>query len=361
MARGWLQLTIFASHATGSWIGAWLILSPWGLSDSSEQFLFLSGFTLGSVFGRKAARDGWRAASRDLSRRTWRLYRTHLTVFLLFLLTVTVAGATILPGEAQRLGWGGVLAQPLARLPAVLLMLEQPALMGILPIFVWCMLLLPGFAALEARWGDRALLAPLALYGGVWALLHAAPEPGWENGIGFNPFAWQMLFLTGAWLGRRALLHGRALPFAARWARAVTFAAVAVLAAGLALQLRWHGFVGWPWLSATPDWLTDKKDLAPGRFLHAMALAWLVAALVPREAPWMHLAVPRWLAAIGRHSLSVFCVGLFLSWGTSAAFRLAPPAALLDPLLIAGGCACLGLFAWWREQRRGAGRVAVAA
>ena len=25
IVRGWLQLTIFASHAAGSWIGAWLI------------------------------------------------------------------------------------------------------------------------------------------------------------------------------------------------------------------------------------------------------------------------------------------------------------------------------------------------
>ena len=25
LVRGWLQLTIFTSHAAGSWIGAWLI------------------------------------------------------------------------------------------------------------------------------------------------------------------------------------------------------------------------------------------------------------------------------------------------------------------------------------------------
>src|SRR5579862_8872141 len=57
--RGWLQLTIFASHAAGSWIGAWLIHGAWGLSDSSEQFVFLSGLMLGSVFTRKSRRDGF--------------------------------------------------------------------------------------------------------------------------------------------------------------------------------------------------------------------------------------------------------------------------------------------------------------
>ena len=57
--RGWLQLTIFASHAAGSWIGAWLIHGAWGLSDSSEQFVFLSGLMLGSVFARKAPGKGF--------------------------------------------------------------------------------------------------------------------------------------------------------------------------------------------------------------------------------------------------------------------------------------------------------------
>jgi hypothetical protein len=359
IVRGWLQLSIFASHASGSWIGAWLIHGTWGLSDSSEQFVFLSGFTLGSVFSRKAARDGFAAAAADLLWRTWRLYRTQLLVFALYGLMVVAAGAALLPGEAARMGWAPLLARPLATLPAVLAMVEQPAFMGILPLFVWCMVLLPGFAAAEARWGDRALALPLALYGAVWALKYSFGL-GWEDAIGFNPLAWQVLFLGGAWLGRRALLHGRALPFRARWAPVVTAGAATVLAAGLMVRLGWHGFVAWP-LAAPAEWLVDKKDLAPARLLHALALAWLVAALVPREAGWMHLALSRWLAAIGRHSLQVFCVGLFFSWAASAAFRLLPATPLLDPLLIGAGCAGLGLFARWRERRRAVAPVAVAA
>lgn len=358
IVRGWLQLTIFASHAGGTWIGLWLIYAPWGLSDSSEQFVFLSGFTLGSVFGRKAARGGWRAAAADLLRRTWRLYRTHLLVFAAYGLMVAVAGATLLPGEVERMGWLPVLAHPLARLPAVLAMVEQPAFMGILPLFVWCMLLLPGFAAAEARWGDRALLLPLGLYGLVWALKYSFGL-AWESSIGFNPLAWQLLFLGGAWLGRRALLHGRALPFGGRFARAVTVAAALVLAAALLVRLGWHGFIGFQ-VFPQDEWLVDKKDLAPARLLHALALAWLVAALVPREAAWMHRPLSRRMAAIGRNSLQVFCVGLFLSWAASAAFRLAPHPLLLDAPMIAAGCIALGGFAWWRERRLSPARPAVA-
>jgi hypothetical protein len=270
---------------------------------------------------------------------------------------MVLAGATLLPGEAERMGFGPILMHPLAHLPGVLATVDQPAFMGILPLFIWCMILLPGFAALESRWGDLALAVPLAVYAGGWAL--AAPM-GWENGIGFNPLTWQLIFLGGAWLGRRALLHGRALPFGAAWAPWVTAGAVAVLAIGLWVRLGWGGSIGGP-LAPAWDWLTDKKDLAPARLLHALAQAWLVAALVPREAAWMHVSPLRWIAAIGRSSLQVFCVGLFLSWGASVVFRLMPYSAALDVLLIAVGCALLALFARWREWRTAVARVPAAA
>ena len=356
LARGWLQLTIFASHATGSWIGAWLIFAPWGLSDSSQQFVFLSGFTLGSVFSRKAARDGWLAAAQDVLWRTWRLDRTHLIVVALFGLTIVLADAALFPGEAERQGWTPLLHDPLRRVPLALATLEQPNFMSILPVFIWCMLLLPGFAAAEARWGDRALLFPFGLYAATWAALFALPATGFADMVGFNAFGWQVLFLAGAWLGRRALLYGQALAVPPRWGRWLTAGAVLVLLGGLALRLGWNGMV--PALHVPHvAWLDDKKNLGPGQVLHAMALAWLVARHVPRERAWMHRPAVRWLSAVGRHSLTVFCVGLFLSWGASAIFRLAPPVILLDPVLIGAGCTLLGVFAWWRDQRREAARL----
>jgi hypothetical protein len=359
IVRGLLQLAIFASHATGTWLGVWLIPSPWGLSDSSEQFVFLSGFTLGSVFARKAARGGWRQAVADMLWRTWRLYRTHLLVFALTGLAVGLVGATLLPGEAERTDWAPIFMHPLAHLPGILATLDQPTYMSILPLFIWCMLLLPCFAAAEVRFGDVSLLLPLGVYAFAWLLVDAPGGLGWERRIGFNPLTWQLIFLTGAWLGRRALLHGRALPFGAVGARLLTAGAIGTLAFGLWAQLGWHGFIPGP-LVPTLDWLTDKKDLAPLRLLHALSQAWLIAAFVPREAGWMHAALLRWIAAVGRHSLQVFCVGLFLSWGASVVFRLVPYSPALDATLIGAGFVVLALFAAWRDRRLAVSRVAVA-
>jgi hypothetical protein len=95
--------------------------------------------------------------------------------------------------------------------------------------------------------------------------------------------------------------------------------------------------------------------------VHALALAWLVGRFVPRDADWMHGAAGRWLASAGRYSLEVFCVGLFLSWGVTVAFRLWPAAVWwLDPLLMVAGCTVLLLVARQLDKRRGERRASVA-
>jgi hypothetical protein len=349
IVRGWLQLTIFASHAAGSWIGAWLIHGAWGLSDSSEQFVFLSGLMLGSVFALKTIRQGWRTASLDMLVRSWRLYRTNMIVFALFGALAVLAGRSGLwPGETERLGWSYVLQQPVQALLAGLTTFYQPSYMDILPVFFWCMLALPLFAALEAKVGDWALVVPFTLYAAVQFTGLAPPILGTGTKTGFNPFAWQVLFLVGAWLGRRSLLFGRALP-RFRW---LTWLAIAILALGLLFRLSWFGFLSFTLPVAEDDWVIGKDALALPRVLHAFALAWLVAIWVPRNARWMRGAAMRWLAAAGRHSLQVFCLGLFLSWGVTAAFRLWPAAWWLDPVLMVVGCAVLLLFALWLDRGR---------
>jgi hypothetical protein len=343
--RGWMQVSIFISHVAGT-VFAWVIHASWGLSDSSEQFVFLSGLALGSVFTLKSARDGMAVARADLGRRTLRLYGTHLTVFLGFAAMVFAAGVVLpLPGEVARLGWGWLVEAPWFALPAAAIMLYQPDFMGILPVFVWCMLLLPPFMRLAARWGGWALAPSVLLWLAVQLGWVATPGLG-GTGIAFDPLAWQLIFLIGALAGRRALLRGAALP---RY-RGLTWVALTIVLFGLAVRLVEYGVL--PGSAAPHQALLHKEILAPARLLHALSLAWLVAVLVPREAGWMHGAPGRLLAAIGRHSLRVFCVGLFLAWGASTALRLAPAAGWLDPLLIGAGVALLGGVALLSDRRR---------
>jgi hypothetical protein len=345
--RGWMQVSIFVSHVVGTGF-AWLIHAAWGLSDSSEQFVFLSGLGLGSVFALKAARDGFAAGAADLGRRVRRLYLIHLLVVALLAAAAFGAEAALrLPGEAATRGWMYLAEAPLPAVAALLAMLYQPEFTGILPVFVWCMLLLPGFMLLAGRIGAAALLPSALLWAGVQAF-------GWEvSGLGgreleFNPLAWQFIFLLGAWCGRAALLAGAA---PRRPDPRITAAALAVVGAGVAIRAAGHLGID-PWdLSTTL--LDGKEKLAWPRLLHALALAWLVAAVVPRDAAWMRGRTGQALAAVGRNSLEVFSLGLLLALGASLVLRLHPGAAmLLDPVVVVGGAALLVAFAHLLERRR---------
>jgi hypothetical protein len=344
--RGWMQVSIFVSHAFGTAF-AWAIHASWGVSDSSEQFVLLSGLSLGSVFALKRARDGFGAAALDLARRTRRLWVTHLVTFFAFAaLVFSVDMFAGLPGEVARMGWTWLAATPWLAAPAAATTLYQPEFMGILPIFLWCMLLLAPFLWLLERVGDKALALPIGLYV-VTQVLGLAPMGLGGSYIAFDPFAWQLLFLLGAWLGRRALLGAPPLPRAP----VISGAAVAILALGLWMKLGEHGVV-----PAAPDTLlalVAKDTLGPLRLLHALALAWLVAVFVPRQAAWMESRAAQALAVIGRHSLQVFCLGLFLSYAATVVFRLFPDQArLLDLLLIPAGIAILLAHARRQEDAR---------
>lgn len=342
--RGWMQLSIYVSHVVGTGF-AWLIHAAWGLSDSSEQFVFLSGLGLGSVFALKTARDGFAASFHDLMRRVRRLYAIQLLVVAgLAAVVFLVAPWLGLADQAADLGWSHAAEAPLRAAFGFLLMLYQPEFTGILPVFVWCMLLLPLFAALAARIGAWALLPSVMLWLGVQLFGWNLPGLGGTD-LEFNPLAWQLLFVTGAWCGRSALLGG-GLPRDRR----LTALSAAIVLAGFAIRLAEHLGLD---QGLAQDLLYGKEHLAWPRLLHALSLAWLVAAIVPRDARWMHGRVTDALAAMGRHSLGVFAIGLFVSWGVSAALVLNPGAfRLLDVLLVPAGAVLLALFARAAERRR---------
>lgn len=344
--RGWMQVSIFVSHAFGTAF-AWGIHAAWGVSDSSEQFVLLSGLVLGSVFSLKFARDGFGAAWRDIGMRAARLWRMHLLVFFAFAAMVFGFDLfTPLDGVVEAGGWCWLASEPWFAIPGAMVGLYQPDFMGVLPLFVLCMLLLPGFVLLLTRFGARALVLPWGLYIATQAFELRPPALGGTY-IAFDPLAWQVLFMTGIWLGWRAL-HG-AGPLARPWW--LVSLAVSVVLLGFWVKLSMHGFA--PEMPAWVLALTDKDVLAPLRLAHALSLAWLVSILVPREARWMHQAFPQAMAAIGRNSLQVFCLGLFLSWIVAALFRLFPAdRLLLDLALIPAGIMVLVAFARWREGDR---------
>lgn len=315
--RGLALWFIFVNHIPANLV-SWLTPRNFGLSDSTEIFIFISGYTAAMVYGRSLETSGYAVAASRALHRCWTLYVTYIVLFFAFTAQIAyTARAFESPLFAEEMGIAAYFRDPVAALTEALMLRFRPANLDILPLYVVLMLALAALLPALRRFPLAVLGASFALYLGARAWdwnLPTYPDGGvWY----FNPFAWQFLFLFGATLHRLPHL-AEAL---ARPRPAVTWAAALLLLAGLYLTLSWR----LPALhAALPEGLTDalyplsKTDLDPLRFLHFLALAYLALRFVPANAAWLRGAWIRPLAVCGRQSLPVFCFGVLLSFAGQA-------------------------------------------
>src|SRR5262247_4303337 len=90
--RGLAMTCVIINHSKLSSILSWFSYERVWVVTAAEVFVVLSGVVLGMVYGRRLARDGWRAVVRGLGRRALLLYSTFVgvTVSVLALAAVGV-------------------------------------------------------------------------------------------------------------------------------------------------------------------------------------------------------------------------------------------------------------------------------
>jgi OpgC protein len=188
-----------------------------------------------------------------------------------------------------------------------------PVNTDVLPTFVLLHVAFPGLLWLLTRNAVAALTASLLLY--VLVQAFGWNLPAWPGGEWyFNPLAWQVLFVFGAWYAYKGSGQLRAIVQSR-----VALLAILYLAFSLAIALSWQlkvlgGFM--------PDALgkliypVDKSNLDPLRLLHFLSLAIIVARVTPPD--WHGLMKP-WMTAMircGENSLAIYCFGVLLSHGS---------------------------------------------
>ncbi len=187
-----------------------------------------------------------------------------------------------------------------------------PVNTDVLPTFVLLHLSFPALLWLLRRSAAVALAASIVLYAAVQ--LFSWNLPAWPRGEWFfNPLAWQLLFVFGAWyaMGGAVRLQPLLQSKAALWVAAL------YLAFGFAVALSWrlHALEAFmPEALSKLIYPIDKSNLAPVRLLHFLALALVVARLVPHD--WRGLPSPLMIALIrcGENSLAIYCLGVLFSF-----------------------------------------------
>jgi hypothetical protein len=310
--RGIALWFIFLDHIPDNVVG-WLTVRNYGFSDATEIFVFISGYTAVIAYSRMMVREGWLKAAARIYRRVWQLYVAHILLFVFFTAQIAyfsfARNTTELIEEMQLMGLG---ANPYRAIVEAVLLKFRPANLDVLPLYIVLLAAFPFALPALLRWPLAALATSLGLYAAAvhfdWNLPGYPGDKVWF----FNPMAWQAIFYAGAVLGVTA----PRLAWIDRWRWPLTVLAVP--------YLLFAGFIAWSWHDTglgeiVPDWLArqlypiDKTNLDVLRFIHFLALAWLIRLAVPSDAKFLNWRLLRPIRRCGEHSLQIFCLGTFLS------------------------------------------------
>ncbi|MEY9460476.1 OpgC domain-containing protein [Bradyrhizobium ottawaense] len=344
--RGLANWLIFLGHIPES-ILAWFTTRNYGFSDGADLFVLISGYTATFVFGRIMMERGFAIGATRLLRRVWQLYAAHLLLFLFYLTSVHYLSHKFDdPHLMDQFNVAHLMKFPVETLSQGMALKFKPLNLDVLPLYIVLMAAFPIVLWVVLRWRNVVLIGSIGLYA-------AARQYGWNfasypaGAWYFNPYTWQLLFVSGAWLalggaqGSRWLLQFRflhALGFGF-----LLFAFVIALAERIP-ELR----------QLIPDVIdemfipNDKTNLAPYRVIHLASLVFVVVALIPIDWPGLQWSIFKPLISCGQQSLSVFCVGLFLSFVAHFVLELGSGGVLAQLLVGAAGLWILTIISYYR-------------
>lgn len=312
--RGLALWLIFLNHIPSNFVG-WFTTRNFGFSDAAEMFVFISGYTAAFVYGRVMIERGPTVASMRILKRVWQIYVAFVFLFVIYLAQISwVAARFENPLYIEEMNLMHFLQRPEIVIVEALLLRFLPANVDVLPLYIVLMAFFPLILWMLLRAPNLTLglsfLFWLAAYTQSWNLPGYPQDKVWF----FSPYAWQFLFVIGAWCGIGCVHQIDGI------LRSTAFLIVAGLYLALAggLQLVTNLSVIFSLNLMWPDWLLifplDKTHLSPLRLIHFLLLTAIVVRFVPANARFLRDTWARPLIICGEHSLEIFCLGVFLSF-----------------------------------------------
>jgi hypothetical protein len=309
--RGIAMFIILVAHIP---FDTWALFIParFGFSDAAEIFVFCSGFASAKAFGRAFTDAGFGMGLVRVLHRCWQIYWAHICLFLVVAATCVVAdrligGPKVYVGELNL--WPFFDDTPEA-LVGLLTLSYVPNFFDVLPMYMVILAMLPVVMLLRRLHPAGPFVAVLALWAVVQVTsLNFGAEPWSDRPWFFNPLGWQLVFFTGFVIGMR-------------WIEIPPVSGAGVLMAAVILVLA-VPFSWVPALQAVPFLgearsaiavLVDKTDYGFLRWVHFLAIAYLLRALVQTVPAIMELRIVRPVVKVGQQSLAVFLASMALAW-----------------------------------------------
>src|SRR5271169_6137171 len=359
--RGVALWLIFLDHIPQNVVN-WFTIRNYGFSDATEIFIFISGYTAAFVYGRAMRERGFLVSSARILRRAWQIYVAHIFLFTIFMAEISYVAATFdNPLYAEEMNILDFLKQPDVTIFQALLLKFKPVNMDVLPLYIVLLLFFPPVLVLLLWQPALALAGSALVYVLAWNFDWNLPA--YPNGVWFfNPLAWQLLFVFGAWC---ALGGAQRLSPVLR-SPIVLGIAIAYLVFAFAITLTWYYE---PLGRFVPGWLSDrmypidKTNLDALRFAHFLALAAVTVRFVPHDWPALKSPILQPAIVCGQHSLEIFCLGVFLAFAGQFIISEWSGGPLIQTLISLAGMlimiATASLISWYKyiEGRSPTSRV----
>lgn len=371
--RGYFLVFMLINHLTFTG-GYWLVEinhRQLAFVEDAQGFVFLSGFLIGLVYGKKMLKAGYEEGRSKIWARAFELYRYAMGIIIAVLLVRLVAG------QEHWWDWlGDTAINDPKRLLAVATFVFQPTFMDILPQYIIYMLFAPALIrlCLDGKWMHVAVGSLIVWMAGQLGLHRLLTEPINTFAVGtdeqgmraaFNLLGWQIVFFSALVLG--ALTAKNEIDWNAVFSPERSWVPKAALAVCLFfLPLRVLTAHGWMPEDLLPKFATMevRADFGPVYLVNfaavAIGMAWLVIAgpayqnvLVQRLAgavTWLFSL--SFLRLLGRHSLQVYVWHVAIVYAVNIFDTAVPDSSQSLRIAIAlVSIALLALPALWREGR----------
>ncbi len=356
--RGIALWLIFLDHIPSNAV-SWVTIRNYGFSDATEIFVFISGYTAAFVYGRAMTINGFTVAAARVLKRAWQIYVAHVFLFTIYLAEIAyVAHSFDNPLYSEEMGVLNFLNNPDVTIIQALLLKFKPVNMDVLPLYIVLLIWFAPILWLLLRSPSLGLIVSAAIYSLSW--LFGWNIPAWPKGDWvFNPFAWQLLFVFGAWC---ALGGAQRL---SRWVNSpvTVWLAGAYLLLAFAIAMTWYFpplgvFV--PKFVGDAIYPIDKTNLDVLRMLHFLSLAVVTVWFVRRDWPGLKSPLARPAILCGQHSLGIFCLGVFLSFAGHFVFTEVSNRVFMHVLVSVSGIVIMivaaAIIEWYKRiERQGSG------
>ena len=206
--RGLALFCMFIDHIPDNFV-AWFTFQAFMSCDATEVFVFISGFTAGLVYSRTMERHGFLSGGIRVLQRVWQIYVAHILIFVALMAALALTSHVLNTWRYidYHQGTQAFLMEPgLALMRILTLQFQSLSYTDILPLYIVCLAILPlALAGFRFR-----PIVVIVVFLSVWLSIQLNPNvaftawPDPREGWGFNPLAWQALYVLAAWLAWRS-------------------------------------------------------------------------------------------------------------------------------------------------------------